>query len=315
MNQLYSKSWHRKALQLKLQGVSNRQIARELWGASDGESKLRRFFKREDIQAILGEVAVAPKRAKILFWDIETTPHHSRHFDWWGTNINPMIHNIGLGFMLSHAWCWGIDGEVHSSILTPEEVLKGDDSRIVLEMHSLFEHADVIIAHNGKRFDIKKANASFAHLGLLPPSPYKVIDTLRISKKFFSLPSHSLSFLCHYFNLGVEKVKTDGFELWARCCVGDPEALELMRKYNIGDIPTLVKLYTFLRPWGNDGVDISMLSTGGGLICPTCGGDHTEPTGSTCITSRKIYQVHKCTECGAQSKLIENTKTSYLTKI
>lgn len=310
------KSWHKKALSLKLQGVSNRQIARELWGVSDGESKLRRFFKREDIAKILGEtVAVQKPNVKILFWDIETLPHKSYHWDWWGINVSPMIHNIELGFMLSHAWSWGIDGEVHSSILTPEEIEKRDDTRIVLEMRSLFDNADVIIAHNGKRFDVKKANASFARLGLTPPSPYKVIDTVRISKKFFNLPSHSLAFLCEYFNLGVQKVENEGFKLWDRCYKGDTEALELMRVYNCGDIPTLRKLYLFLRAWGNDGVDISALVDSDKLTCPTCGGHDVVDTEKTVLAGRKLHKVYRCHGCLSQSKLNENSRSIYLTKI
>lgn len=310
------KTWHKQALALKLQGVSNRQIARELWGVSDGESKLRRFFKREDVAKIISDPVAKEKcPVKILFWDIETLPHLSYHWDWWGINVSPMIHNINLGFMISHAWSWGIDGEVHSSILTPEEILARDDTRIVLEMHSLFDNADVIIAHNGKKFDVKKANASFAHLGLKPPSPYKVIDTVRISKKSFNLPSHSLAFLCEYFKLGVQKVKNDGFELWDRCYKADTEALELMEHYNRGDIPTLRKLYLFLRPWGNDGIDISPLVQSDQLTCPTCGGHHVEDSGKTTIVGRKLQKVYRCSECHSQSKLNENSRSVYLTKI
>lgn len=315
-NKLYEKQWHKKALELKLQGISNRQIARMLWGVSDGESKLRRFFKREDVGNILGVVAKDPKSdLKVLFWDIETAPNKSYHWDWYGINIPVMSHNVELGFMLSHAWQWGFDGVIHSSILTQDEVLRKDDSRLVLEMHSLFNNADVIIAHNGKRFDIKKANASFAKHGMTPPSPYKVIDTVRISKKFFNLPSHSLAFLCQYFNLGVEKVSHEGFGLWVKCINGDQEALDLMEEYNRGDIPTLVKLYLHLRAWGNDGVDVSPLIDSKKLTCPTCGGHEVIDTHSQVISGKKLQVVYKCQECGAQSKLHETSNNIYLSKL
>lgn len=316
MAELYGKNWHKKALELKLQGISNRQIARMLWGASDGESRLRKFFKRQDVANIIDSVPIVEdKPVKILFWDIETLPHVSFHWDWWGVNVSPMIHNIHLGFMLSHAWQWGVDGEVHSSILTPAEIQAKDDSRLVLEMHMLFDHADVIIAHNGKKFDVKKANASFAKMGLKPPSPYKVVDTVRISKKFFNLPSHSLAFLCEYFELGVQKVKHDGFELWERCYRCDPESLKLMEEYNRGDIPTLVKLYLHLRTWGNDGVDIAPIIDSDKLTCPTCGSHDVIDSHAEVLVGRKLHKVYRCHECDAQSKLNVTRQKVYLTKI
>lgn len=317
MAELYGKQWHRKALELKLQGVSNRQIARTIWGASDGESRLRKFFKRPDVAQIIGTVpqATAKCPVRVLFWDIETLPHVSFHWDWWNINVPVMSQNIHLGFMLSHAWQWGVDGEVHCSILTPEEIASKDDTRLVLEMHALFNNADVVIAHNGKKFDVKKANASFARIGLAPPSPYKVVDTVRISKKFFNLPSHSLAFLCEYFQLGVQKVQHSGFELWEKCYKGDIESLKLMETYNRGDIPTLVKLYLHLRAWGNDGVDISPLVGSSQLTCPTCGGHDVIDTPHEVMAGRKLHKVYKCHECGSQSKLNETRQKVYLTKI
>lgn len=314
MIDLYAREWHKKALQLKLENKSNRQISREIWGYSDNESLLRRFFNRPDVKEILGKVESKPD-IKVLFWDIETAPNKSYHWDWYGLNIPVLSHNIELGFMLSHAWQWGIDGEVHSSTLTRDEVLRKDDGRLVLEMHTLFNNADIIIAHNGKKFDIKKANASFARFGLTPPTPYKVVDTVRISKKFFNLPSHSLAFLCKYLDLGVQKVEHEGFGLWVKCYEGDQDSLDKMAEYNRGDIPTLVNLYKVLRSWGNDGVDISALVPHKGLICPTCGSSHVSDTEKQTLTGKKLHKVYKCLDCKSHSKLHETSMKNYLSKI
>lgn len=314
MDKLYSKFWHDLAIKQKQAGITNRQISRNIWGFSDNESKLRKFFKRPDVRELLGEKAMKEDKIKVLFWDIETLPSVSFHWDHWGVNIPIMSHTISDGFMLSHAWSWGVDGEIHSSILTPEEVLAKDDSRLVLEMHSLFQNADVIVAHNGKKFDVKKANAAFLKLGLKPPKPYKVIDTVKIAKKFFSLPSYSLAYLCKALNLPHQKIQTEGFSLWRDCFYGDPAALKTMETYNRGDIPTLVALYLKLRPWGNDGVNFSALSGGTGLICPNCGGSDTFEE-STVPFGNKLSPVHRCNTCGANARLVITKSKDYLTKL
>ena len=108
---------------------------------------------------------------------------------------------IEASHMLSHAWCWGEDGEVFSSILTQKEALDKDDERIVLEAWSLFDQADIIVAHNGKRFDVNKCNGYFLKYGLPKPSPFKVIDTLEIAKKNFNLPFKSLEYLAKFLDV------------------------------------------------------------------------------------------------------------------
>jgi hypothetical protein len=41
------------------------------------------------------------------------------------------------------------------------------------------DEADIICAHNGDAFDIKKINSRLITNGFKPPSPFKTIDTLK----------------------------------------------------------------------------------------------------------------------------------------
>lgn len=133
-----------------------------------------------------------------------------------------------------------------SNVLTPEEVIKEDDSRIVKNLWKLLDEADIVIAHNGKRFDIPKINSRFILNGCPPPSFYKQIDTKEVASRNFGFSSNKLDALAGYFNIR-HKDDTD-FDLWVRCLKGDKKALQYMEKYNIGDIEILEKVYLKLRP-------------------------------------------------------------------
>ena len=120
-------------------------------------------------------------KAKVLFYDIETTLAKSYHFGQWKQNLS-VKQQVQEGHLLPHAWAWG-DEPVVGSILTRDEVLNHDPERLVLEAWSLLDNADVVVAHYGKKFDIPKLNGYFLKYGLQPPSPYKVVDTKEIDRK------------------------------------------------------------------------------------------------------------------------------------
>ncbi len=242
----------------------------------------------------LGEV----KKPKILYFDIETSLAKSYHFNYWKTNIG-VKQMIEPSHMLSHAWCWGEDGEVFSSILTPKEALTKDDERIVLEAWSLFDQADIIVAHNGKRFDVNKCNGYFLKYGLPKPSPFKVIDTLEIAKKNFNLPFKSLEYLAKFLDVEL-KLDAGGIETWIGCERGDQEALDTMVEYNRGDIITLREIHKRLKGWDNNGVNIALYNDNHNAVCTHCGSDNVSVLSDKfAYTPNRKYQVYRCNGCGA----------------
>lgn len=108
------------------------------------------------------------------------------------------------------------------------------------------DECDIVIAHNGKRFDIPKMNARFIIHDMYPPSFYKQIDTREIAARQFGFSSNKLDALAGYFNIE-HKDDTD-FELWKRCVEGHAPSLKYMEKYNRKDIVILEKIYLRLRP-------------------------------------------------------------------
>ena len=319
--------WKDEAISMKAQGFATRHIARSLFSNENYRNRLNAFFKREDIadeiyhqacqielnkeieSGVSGNdysawekkekplVAKAKSPVKTLYFDIETTLAKSYHWGQWQQNLS-VKQQIQESHMLSHAWAWG-DGEVFSSVLTPEEVLNQDDERIVYEIWSLLDNCDVVVAHNGKRFDVKKVNGYFLKYGLPKPSSYKVIDTLEIAKKHFNLPFKSLEYLAKFLNVEL-KQDSGGIQTWIDCDRGDPEALATMGFYNRGDVVTLREIHNKLRGWDNNGVNIALYNDNHDTLCTHCGGDDISViTDKFAYTPNRKYQLYRCNSCKA----------------
>lgn len=302
-NVLYSIDWHKPVIESLKQGKSNRQTARDVFGSDSYESRIRTFKEREDVQEVLGgnvhhfSENVLKTKAKVLYYDIETTLAKSYHFQQWGVNLSQK-QKIQESHLLSHSWCWG-ESDIVGSILTRDEVLEHDPERLVLECWSLLDNADVVVAHNGKRYDIRKVNGYFLQYGLPPPSPYKVIDTLQIAKSKFNLPFNSLAYLAEF--LGVtQKIDTGGLDLWIRCDQGDQEALDKMLEYNIGDIDTLREVHKRLIAWDNNGVNMANYEDEHDAVCTNCGSDDIQSVeGKFVHTVQRKYSLYRCNNCKA----------------
>jgi DNA polymerase elongation subunit (family B) len=121
-------------------------------------------------------------QVKILIFDIETSPLKGFVWSRWKQNIY-LDQTIAEWFMISWSAKWVGSDIMYSDVLTPEEILKEDDKRITGGIWKLLDEADIVVAHNGKRFDIPKLNSRFILNRLSPPAPYKQIDTKEVSAR------------------------------------------------------------------------------------------------------------------------------------
>ena len=154
---------------------------------------VRKLYKRKVKQK---ENFTVEKNPKILIFDIETAPLKSYVWRLWKQNVNPLNGQLqSEWFMLTWSAKWLFDSEIMSDSLTKEEVLNEDDSRITKSMYQLFDEASIVIAHNAQNFDVPMLNTRFLRNGLKPPSPYRIIDTLKEAKKIFSFASNKLDYL------------------------------------------------------------------------------------------------------------------------
>lgn len=233
---------------------------------------------------------------KILILDIETSPMQAYVWKRWKENIS-LDQTISEWFMLCWSAKW-LGGDTFGDCLTPEEVKKEDDMRICYSLWNVLNEADIVIAHNGNRFDIPKINSRFVINGFLPPAPYRQIDTLEVAKKTFGFSSNKLDALAGYF--GIEHKDPTDFNLWKRCMNGDTSALAYMLKYNMKDVEILEKVYLVLRPWIKNHPNIATITMAEDNVCPICGkNDLIELPNKFIGTNVSQYQVYRCRDCKA----------------
>jgi len=243
---------------------------------------------------------------KIGLVDIETAPIVGNTWGLWQQNI-------GLN-QIEHEWaiisfCFKPLGGAKNTIEymdTSDREDPRDDSAVLQRLYEIMDEYDVLIAHNGKRFDAKKIRARFILAGYRPHSPVKIEDTLLYAKQVAAFTSNKLEWLSTYLSTIKKDAHTDfpGFELWKQCMAGNPKAWKSMKKYNIPDVISMEQVYMRLRPWVQGAVNVNAYTTEDNTIrCPICGSDDVHEEGYA-YTQTGQYKRYHCAadNCGAWSR-------------
>jgi uncharacterized protein YprB with RNaseH-like and TPR domain len=246
---------------------------------------------------------------KTLFLDIELSPiiaHVWKMFD-----VTVGLNQLQVDWaILAFAAKWeGSDEIIYMDVR--EEKNLYDDGQLVQKLHALLDEADTVVAHNGRRFDIKKINSRIILNGLTPPSPYQIIDTLDVAKRHFGFTSNKLEYLTQKLCTKFTKMtgrKFAGHSLWNACHNRIPEAWIELEEYNKLDVLSLEELFNVFRPW------ISTLSVSSavdsGPTCPKCGSTHITYRGVRKTLTGEYRRV-QCQSCGgwSQSRFAEKGTT------
>lgn len=237
---------------------------------------------------------------KILFIDIETAPKLAYVYQFFKANISPKQVK-DHGHIISFAAIWN-DNPDKDVIYA--ETRTEDDSELVAAMIELLDQADYVVGHNADQFDTATINARALVLGLKPPSPYKVIDTLRAAKRYFKFESNSLEYISGVLNIKHKKLshnKFPGYELFIQCVKGNPEAFKENKKYNIWDTLTVRDVYHEMRPWIKNHPNMVVQDESDNHACPRCGSTHVTRRGFS-YTNVGKYQRFVCNDCGGWSR-------------
>lgn len=242
--------------------------------------------------------------ANVLILDIETAPKIAYVWRFFKEHVGA-DQVLKHGHIMSFAAKWlGEDGVIY------QENRKENDKKIVKQLIKLFDKADIVVAHNGVGFDFPQVMARALVHDLAPPSPYKVVDTLKVARKEFGFPSNSLAYLSKV--LGVSEKKSHkqfpGFELWLECLRGNEAAWDEMREYNIQDVISLEEMYLKMRPWMRHHPNVAVFTDNEEPVCPKCGGKHLHFRGYAHTNVGKFHRF-QCQDCGGWGRTRYTLKT------
>lgn len=232
-------------------------------------------------------------KQKILIFDIETSATVGHSWKIWETNVHHVEREWEI---LSASYKWFGDKDI--KFIRQANYQKSNDKKLVQKLWKLFDEADIILAHNGKSFDIKKVNARIAVHNLPPPSPFKILDTKLEARKYFGFNSNSLDALAKYFKVG-SKLKHPGYDMWLGCMKNDAQSWKDMERYNRHDVFLLEGVYKHIRPWMKTHPNVNDFDKPDN--CPVCGGEHLKSCGII-RTERSVFRKYRCMDCKAYSK-------------
>ena len=257
---------------------------------------------RLETNAIINKIQ--NNQGKVLIYDIETSYNIGKFWRaGYNLNINPgdIIHERAI-ICISYKWL----GEEQVYSLTWD---KNQCDKFLLEQFiPILDEADMIVAHNGDRYDLKfiKTRALKHNLKML--INYKQFDTLKVAKAKFMFNSNKLDYISKF--LGAEgKISTE-MKLWddiiLRKC---PKALIQMLDYCDEDVRQLEVVYNALVSWENPKFHAGVLNGKTKQTSPITGSVNIEHIKEMITNSGTIKHIMRDLDT---DRLFEMSNTNYL---
>ncbi len=228
---------------------------------------------------------------KIILWDIETS--HVLAYTWglWDQNIphTSIVQDRGI-----LCGCWKELGKKNVHSVAIKKV--GDDYEVVKKLRDVLADADIVVHHNGDKFDVKRLNARLIYHGLDPLPPIHTVDTLKEVKKVADFTSNRLDYLAKTLT-GSGKIHVAS-DLWFRVLEGSKKALADMVTYNKEDVRCLEKVYLWLLPYMKSHPHVGALKGKDKFTsCPKCGSEEIKKNGTKYTRAGLIRQECQCKKC------------------
>jgi hypothetical protein len=247
------------------------------------------------------------KPPRILFYDLETLQNIVATWGIFDQNV-PFQNIMKERSIICGAFKFQGEKKIEVvSISDNPAAFKKDphnDKHVVTAIHKILSSADILVAHNGDKFDLKYFNARAIFHGLNPIPPMRTIDTLKVARRHFRFNSNRLDYLGQFLGLG-RKLKMGGDD-WLAILGGDLKACEKMAKYNKQDVLLLEAVYNKMRPWMETHPNLSTHNEK--LCCPKCQSVKFQARGVR-VTQGAKYRRYQCQDCGGWMSGKENIKS------
>lgn len=245
-------------------------------------------------------------KPRIVFFDLETLPNlHEALKVWPQLSAYP---GLTLKATITSVICAGykIYGEkkVHCINAWDNKTRwrkdVNDDSYVVKELYKILKSADVVVTHNGKRFDWKFLQTRLVAHGLKPLGKIHHVDTKQLAKQHLFAFNNRLGTIGQLL-ANDKKLENGGWELWVDVYYRKKSAMTLMERYCKQDVALLEKCFVALRPFINNLPPQNVLSNTVEKICPVCG-SHKLVSNGWRTTKTKRYRRYQCQDCGTWSR-------------
>lgn len=249
----------------------------------------------------------------MMYYDIETAPQ--LHYAWGSGKYDTRpLKVVKPRYVLSVTYMWEGTDETHFVGLNQNPKFKPDfphskrrfniDQWVIGALWHLFDKADVVVAHNGNRFDLKRTNARLIVAGTAPYSPVVKIDTLIEYRKQADFASNKLDELAQELSLG-GKAGHSGLGMWWGCMEGDKDAWDEMERYNTQDVHLLRDVHKAVAPWSALSMNATSFATANApTSCPQpgCGGTILRFRKNWVSPAGLRYKYYQCATCGKYHK-------------
>ena len=251
---------------------------------------------------IKSQTTFKPRKAKILFYDIETTPLKAwiwrvgeqviRH-----TQLDDRCNSSGI-ICVAYKW-----NDKKPSRVIHWGYNEKDSEKVVKEFDKIASKADIVIGKNSDRFDVKHLNTQRMIAGLpgLPNWLNNTDDLERQFRKTFWMPSYSLDYLSKALLKDKGKDKMN-FSDWIDIVDHRSRAsYRKMLKYCKNDVENTANLWKFavthFKPRFNMATFNRQQHSFFDFCCRTCGSTKIKKNG-TRPRGKTVYQMFYCNEHG-----------------
>ena len=181
-------------------------------------------------------------------FDVETLPLPIKGY-LWGIHDQYIDHTMIQDSWRMVSWAGSYIGssKIYSDVMTSKEALNRNSERVVKSARDFIDSCDIVIGHNYDDFDARILNSEILYYNM-SPLKYRTIDTLKLIRANFKLPSYKMAYINDYFGI-TKKVQNEGQALWNKCLKGDKKALSEMLIYNEGDIASTADLFWRIQPY------------------------------------------------------------------